>query len=44
MAIVAVVVFSGAAIIAWLGRERHAVEFGFTEADADPAPSVARSG
>ncbi len=28
MAIVAVTVFSGAAIIAWAGREKHAVEFG----------------
>ncbi|HST08180.1 MAG TPA: hypothetical protein VLJ83_08400, partial [Gemmatimonadaceae bacterium] len=28
MAIVAVTVFSAAAIIAWVGRERHAVEFG----------------
>jgi SHS family lactate transporter-like MFS transporter len=28
MAIVAVTVFSVAAIIAWLGRERHAIEFG----------------
>lgn len=28
MAIVAVTVFSAAAIIAWAGRERHAVEFG----------------
>ncbi len=28
MAIVAVTVFSSAAIIAWLGRENHAVEFG----------------
>jgi SHS family lactate transporter-like MFS transporter len=28
MAIVAVTVFSGAAIIAWFGREKHAVEFG----------------
>ena len=28
MAIVAVTVFSGAAIIAWAGRENHAVEFG----------------
>lgn len=28
MAVVAVTVFSGAAIIAWTGREKHAVEFG----------------
>jgi MFS transporter, SHS family, lactate transporter len=28
MAIVAVTVFTGAAIIAWAGREKHAVEFG----------------
>jgi hypothetical protein len=28
MAIVALTVFSGAAIIAWAGRERHAVVFG----------------
>jgi hypothetical protein len=28
MAIVAVTVFSVAAIIAWAGREKHAVEFG----------------
>jgi hypothetical protein len=28
MAIVAVTVFSAAAVIAWVGRERHAVEFG----------------
>src|SRR5437588_1434111 len=34
MAIVAVIVFSGAAVIAWLGRERHAVEFG-ASADGD---------
>src|SRR5881394_1845479 len=31
MAIVAVIVFSAAAIIAWLGRERHAIEFGGSE-------------
>jgi SHS family lactate transporter-like MFS transporter len=42
MAIVAAVVFSAAAIIAWLGRERHAVEFG---SDASvPEPQLARSG
>jgi SHS family lactate transporter-like MFS transporter len=42
MAIVAAVVFSAAAIIAWLGRERHAVEFG---SDASlPDPQLARSG
>lgn len=44
MAIVAVIVFSGAAIIAWLGRERHAVEFGGAENDSAPAPQLARSG
>jgi SHS family lactate transporter-like MFS transporter len=36
MAIVAVTVFSGAAIIAWLGREQHAVEFGRIATDDDP--------
>ena len=43
MAIVAVIVFSAAAIIAWLGRERHAVEFGADD-DSTPAPRLARSG
>jgi len=42
MAIVAAIVFSAAAIIAWLGRERHAVEFG---GDVSiPEPRLARSG
>jgi SHS family lactate transporter-like MFS transporter len=40
MAIVAVTVFSAAAIIAWLGRERHQIEFGIAESDGP----VARSG
>jgi SHS family lactate transporter-like MFS transporter len=31
MAMVAVTVFSAAAVIAWLGREQHAVEFGVIE-------------
>ena len=44
MAIVAVIVFSAAAIIAWLGRERHAVEFGRVDEDSTPAPRLARSG
>ncbi|HEX6629164.1 MAG TPA: MFS transporter, partial [Gemmatimonadaceae bacterium] len=44
MAIVAVIVFSAAAIIAWLGRERHAVEFGRVDEDSTPEPRVARSG
>ena len=46
MAIVAVIVFSAAAIIAWLGRERHAIEFGATAdgSDARRAPGFARSG
>ena len=45
MAIVAVIVFSGAAIIAWLGRERHAIEFGGDRSDdLDRAPRLARSG
>jgi SHS family lactate transporter-like MFS transporter len=45
MAIVAVIVFSAAAIIAWLGRERHAVEFGGTsESDLDSPVRLARSG
>ena len=42
MAIVAVIVFSGAAIIAWLGRERHAVEFGRVD-DTGPSAPLARS-
>ncbi len=42
MAIVAAIVFSAAAIIAWLGRERHAVEFGAD--DSLPEPRLARSG
>jgi SHS family lactate transporter-like MFS transporter len=44
MAIVAVIVFSAAAIIAWLGRERHAIEFGRVDEDSTPAPRLARSG
>ena len=44
MAIVAVIVFSAAAIIAWLGRERHAIEFGRENEDSTPAPRLARSG
>ena len=45
MAIVAVIVFSGAAIIAWLGRERHAIEFGGTQKpEPDRSPALARSG
>ncbi|HJP58780.1 MAG TPA: MFS transporter [Gemmatimonadaceae bacterium] len=46
MAIVAVIVFSAAAIIAWLGRERHAIEFGGAAVDeaAGPSPEFARSG
>ncbi|HJP61723.1 MAG TPA: MFS transporter [Gemmatimonadaceae bacterium] len=44
MAIVAVIVFSGAAIIAWLGRERHAIEFGRVEEEPAPTPRLARSG
>ena len=43
MAIVAAIVFSAAAIIAWLGRERHAVEFGGEEASLRE-PQLARSG
>jgi len=44
MAIVAVTVFSAAAVIAWLGREKHAVEFGIVENEPDPVPRFARSG
>src|SRR5689334_19310905 len=46
MAIVAVIVFSAAAIIAWLGRERHAIEFGgiAENEDARRSPEFARSG
>jgi len=45
MAMVAVTVFSAAAIIAWLGREQHAVEFGrVVESEADSTQSFARSG
>src|SRR4051795_4201218 len=36
MAIVAVTVFSAAAVIAWAGRERHAIEFGAVS-DSDAA-------
>ena len=42
MAIVAAIVFSAAAIIAWIGRERHAIEFGGDA--ALPEPRLARSG
>ena len=42
MAIVAAIVFSAAAVIAWLGRERHAVEFGSDP--SIPEPRLARSG
>jgi SHS family lactate transporter-like MFS transporter len=45
MAMVAVTVFSAAAIIAWLGRERHGVEFGqVVETDSEPAARLAASG
>jgi SHS family lactate transporter-like MFS transporter len=46
MAIVAVIVFSAAAIIAWLGRERHAIEFGGSAdaEDARRAPEFVPSG
>lgn len=44
MAMVAVTVFSAAAVIAWLGREQHAVEFGIVEKEPDPVPGLARSG
>jgi len=44
MAIVAVTVFSAAAVIAWLGREQHAVEFGIVETAPDPVSGLARSG
>ncbi len=45
MAIVAVIVFSGAAIIAWLGRERHGIEFGGAQKpEPDRSPRLARSG
>ena len=46
MAIVAVTVFSAAAIIAWLGRERHAIEFGGITEDVEArrSPEFARSG
>ena len=46
MAIVAVIVFSAAAIIAWLGRERHAIEFGGVTDDGEArrSPEFARSG
>jgi MFS transporter, SHS family, lactate transporter len=43
MAIVAAIVFSAAAIIAWLGRERHAVEFGSEDVSLRE-PRLARSG
>jgi SHS family lactate transporter-like MFS transporter len=44
MAIVAVIVFSVAAVIAWLGRERHAIEFGVVEKEPEGIPGLARSG
>jgi len=45
MAIVAVIVFSAAAIIAWLGRERHAIEFGGSgEGEIAAEPTLAASG
>jgi len=45
MAIVAVTVFSAAAIIAWLGREKHQIEFGVSaEPDGRDSPELARSG
>jgi SHS family lactate transporter-like MFS transporter len=45
MAMVAVTVFSAAAVIAWLGREQHAVEFGrVTESEPDRSRPLARSG
>src|SRR5882757_9827480 len=43
MAMVAVTVFSAAAVIAWLGREQRAVEFGMVENEPDPVPRLARS-
>jgi len=44
MAIVAVVVFAGAAIITWLGRERHAVEFGGEGSGNEASLRFAESG
>jgi hypothetical protein len=44
MAMVAVTVFSAAAVIAWLGREKHAVEFGVIEKEPNDIPGLARSG
>ncbi|GAC1493462.1 MAG: MFS transporter [Gemmatimonadaceae bacterium] len=45
MAIVAVTVFSAAALIAWLGREQHAIEFGrIVGREPDRTPNLARSG
>jgi SHS family lactate transporter-like MFS transporter len=45
MAIVAVTVFSTAAVIAWVGRERHAVEFGrIAGTDFGRAEPLSRSG
>jgi hypothetical protein len=44
MAMVAVTVFSAAAVITWLGREKHAVEFGVVEKEPDPLARLARSG
>jgi MFS transporter, SHS family, lactate transporter len=45
MAIVAVAVFTAAAVIAWLGRERHAVEFGsVASGNAEPRRAAGASG
>jgi SHS family lactate transporter-like MFS transporter len=45
MAIVAVIVFSAAALIAWAGREKHAIEFGGpVNGDRDGSPGLAPSG
>src|SRR6476659_1734377 len=45
MAIVAATVFSAAAVIAWFGRERHAVEFGASsDTDLSDSARLARSG
>jgi hypothetical protein len=44
MALVAVTVFTAAAVIAWFGREKHAVEFGVVGKESDGTPQLARSG
>jgi SHS family lactate transporter-like MFS transporter len=44
MAIVAVTVFSAAAVIAWAGREKHAIEFGRVETEPDRPAKLASSG